>query len=150
MLTASHGTKRSLSPEGQAGVSNKASRIESEGDECLFSELARESGPAPCVEVLIASFLQKKMQKELHHSKNPPELQEQIDLSKTTEWTTLRDEKQALKVIPPREADRIRTNKPDRITTSRFVIIEKTEDGSSKIKARWCLRGHHDPDLFSK
>lgn len=116
----------------------------------LVHGTGRENGHAPCVEVLIASFLQKKMQKELHHSNNAPEIQEQIDLSKTTEWTTLQDEKQALKVIPPREAGRIRSTKPDRIMTSRFAIIEKTEDGSSKIKARWCLRGRHDPDLFAK
>ena len=90
------------------------------------------------------------MQKELHHSKNPPELQEKIDASNTTEWTTLRDEKQAFRVIAPREAQRIREQKPDRIMTSRFVIIEKHEDGESKIKSRWCLRGHHDPDLFTK
>ena len=69
------------------------------------------------------------MQKELHHSKNPPELQEKIDASNTTEWTTLRDEKQAFRVIAPREAQRIREQKPDRIMTSRFVIIEKHEDG---------------------
>ena len=34
--------------------------------------------------------------------------------------------------------------------TSRFVVIEKHEDGESKIKSRWCLRGHHDPDLIQK
>lgn len=71
------------------------------------------------------------MQKELHHSKNPPMIQEQVDLAKTTEWLTLRD------VLPPAEARKIRANKPDRVMTSRFV-------------ARWCLRGHHDPDLLQK
>ena len=112
----------------------------------LFSE----NGPAESVEILIAFFLQKKMQKELHHSNNPPHLQEKIDASKTVEWTTLRDEKKALAIIPPHEAKRIRTNRPDRIMTSRFVIVEKHEGGDSKIKSRWCLRGHHDPDLFTK
>ena len=102
------------------------------------------------MEVLIASFLQKKLQKELHHSNHPAHLQEKIDASETIEWTTLRDEKKALVVIPPREAKRIRASRPDRIMTSRFVIVEKHEDGNSKIKSRWCLRGHHDPDLFTK
>jgi hypothetical protein len=38
-------------------------------------------------------------------------------------------------------------HKSDRIMSRRFVITEKKEDDSSRIKARWCLRGHHDPDL---
>lgn len=32
----------------------------------------------------------------------------------------------------------------------RFVITEKTENFDTKIKARWCLRGSHDPDLVQK
>ena len=148
VLEEAHGTKRSLSPDGPSSAPSKCSKTDS--DECLVTELIQENGPAPCVEVLVASFLQKKMQKELHHSKNPPMIQEQIDLAKTAEWTTLRDEKHALKVLSPTEAKKIRQYKPDRIMTSRFVIIEKHEDGQSKIKARWCLRGHHDPDLFQK
>ena len=148
ILEESHGTKRSLSPEAQASAPSK--HLRTDEDECLMSELVQENGPAPCVEVLIASFLQKKMQKELHHSNNPFMLQEQVDLSKTTEWTTLRDEKQAIRVIPPNEAKKVRSRKPDRIMTSRFVIVEKHEDGNSKIKSRWCLRGHHDPDLLQK
>ena len=77
-------------------------------------------------------------------------LQEKIDLAKTTEWCTLRDEKHALKVLSLPMSARIRKEKPHRIMTSRFVITEKHEDGTSKIKARWCLRGHHDPDLIQK
>ena len=117
---------------------------------CLLAELASENGPAESVEILIASFLQKKLQKELHHSNNPPQLQEKIDASKIVEWTTLRDEKKALQVTPPQQARRIRSCRPDRIMTGRFVIIEKHDDGDSKIKSRWGLRGHHDPDLFTK
>ena len=148
ILTENHGTKRSHSPEGRAASSSKSQKTEDHS--CLFAELASENGPAQSVEVLIASFLQKKLQKELHHSKNPPQLQEKIDASKIVEWTTLRDEKKTLAVIPPHEARRIRANRSDRIMTSRFVIVEKHEDGDSKIKSRWCLRGHHDPDLFTK
>ena len=148
VLEENHGTKRSLSPEGQASAPSK--HVRTDEDECLLSELVHENGPAPCVEVLIANFLQKKLQKELHHSNNPPMLQEKIDRSKTTEWTTLRDEKNAIKVLPPSEAKKIRERRPDRIMTSRFVIVEKHEDGDSKIKSRWCLRGHHDPDLLQK
>ena len=150
MLEENHGTKRSHSPS-DADRNTKSQRVEEDpADSCLFAELVKEHGPAESFQILVASFLQKKMQKELHHSNNTAELQEQIDLSKTVEWTTLRDEKKALKVIPPAEAQRIRTHRPHRIMTSRFVIVEKHEDGNSKIKSRWCLRGHHDPDLFQK
>ena len=71
-------------------------------------------------------------------------------MQKVTEWLTLQDEKQALLVIPPHQAQGIRRRQSHRIMSSRFVITKKTEDGSTKIKARWCLRGHHDPDLIQK
>ena len=90
------------------------------------------------------------MQKELHHSNNPPELQEKINESKLVEWNTLLDEKQAIQIIPPHEAASIRKHKADRIMSSRFVITEKHEDNTSRVKSRWCLRGHHDPDLVQK
>ena len=63
---------------------------------------------------------------------------------------TLQDEKKAIQIIPPHQAYKIRRDKPDRIMSSRFVITEKKEDNSSRTKARWCLRGHHDPDLEAK
>ena len=53
-------------------------------------------------------------------------------------------------VIPPHEANKIRQHKPDRIMSSRFVITQETEDGDTRTKARWCLRGHHDPDLIQR
>ena len=53
ILSEQHGTKRSLSPEGQPSAPSKLSKTEGD-DECLLAELARENGPAPCVEVLIA------------------------------------------------------------------------------------------------
>ena len=102
------------------------------------------------IEVFLANFLKKKMQTELHHSNNPPEVQEAIDESKVTEWLTLLDEKQVIKVLSPHEASVIRKRKPDRIMTSRFVITKKVEDGNTRMKSRWCLRGHHDPDLLEK
>eukprot|EP00435_Cladocopium_sp_Y103_P031818 s2602_g8.t1 len=102
------------------------------------------------VEVFLANFLKKKMQTELHHSKNPPEIQEAIDESKIVEWLTLQDEKQVIKVIEPQQAANIRKTKPDRIMSSRFVITKKVEDGDTRMKSRWCLRGHHDPDLLEK
>ena len=53
------------------------------------------------IEGFLANFLKKKMQTELHHSNNPPEVQEAIDESKVTEWLTLLDEKQVIKVLSP-------------------------------------------------
>eukprot|EP00435_Cladocopium_sp_Y103_P029630 s49_g7.t1 len=105
---------------------------------------------SPSGDVFLANFLKKKMQTELHHSKNPPEIQEAIDESKVVEWLTLQDEKQVIKVIEPQQAANIRKTKPDRIMSSRFVITKKVEDGDTRMKSRWCLRGHHDPDLLEK
>ena len=34
--------------------------------------------------------------------------------------------------------------------SSRFVITEKQEDNHTRVTSRWCLRGHHDPDLMQK
>ena len=90
------------------------------------------------------------MQKELHHSNNSPDLQDKINESKTIEWNTLKDEKHAIQVIPAHEAATIRKHKADRIMSSRFVITEKHEDNDTRVKSRWCLRGHHDPDLVQK
>jgi len=106
--------------------------------------------PDAGVEVLVSTFMKKKMQKELHHSNNPPELQDKISESKIVEWNTLQDEKQAIRVIPPHEAESIRKEKPDRIMSSRFVITEKQEDNHTRVTSRWCLRCHHDPDLMQK
>ena len=146
LLVDNHGTKRAHSPDKGEEPEAKSSRAET----CLIAQLVDDTGQDTSIECLLAGFLKKQMQKELHHSNNPPELQEKIDQSKTVEWMTLRDEKEALMVIPPSQARRIRETKPDRIMTSRFVVVEKHEDGESKIKSRWCLRGHHDPDLVQK
>ena len=151
-------SSRSLSNEPPSKIGR---HIEDQSDEALLVQEVEDSFDpeevfaetelvGESVEVLLANFLQKKMQSELHHSNNAPELQEQIDSAKVTEWLTLQQEKQALVVIPPHEALKLRKHKSGRIMTSRFVITKKTEDGSTKIKARLCLRGHHDPDLLQK
>ena len=141
--------KRSQSREPSVSPPGKSSRTGDHPDECLLATCLSEC-PSAGIEVLVASFLKKKMQKELHHSNNTPELQEKIDASKLVEWNTLLDEKQAIVVIPPHEAANIRKHKHDRIMSSRFVITEKQEDNASRVKSRWCLRGHHDPDLVQK
>ena len=138
--------KRSASREPSGSPSAKAAKLE-DRSEALLAELQT----IPDAEALVASFLQKRMQTELHHSNNAPQLQEKIDDAKVIEFIhTLQDEKKALKVVPPKQAMKIRKDRPNRIMTSRFVVTNKVEDGNSKIKARWCLRGHHDPDLITK
>ena len=114
-------------------------------------------------EVLIAQYLQKRLQKELKPSGNEPMLQAQIDAAKTAEWNTLA-EKGAVRLVSASEANWIRKHKPDRIMGSRFVITKKVMEDIAeygitpdphnpehwKVKARWCLQGHLDPDLTCK
>eukprot|EP00435_Cladocopium_sp_Y103_P041244 s3767_g11.t1 len=170
-----HGSKRSHSPSQSESPGHKCART-NQYDESMLVEVlmaghckAQDHGETStecgdnhliealmaehhdCVESLVASFLQKKLQQELPHSNNPPALQEKIDDAKVTEFVhTLQNEKKAIPVLPPAQAQRIRKTQPDRIMSSRFVITEKKEDNSSRTKARWCLRGHHDPDLVEK
>ena len=141
-----HGSKRSHSPDE---VERKSARTGTYDEVLVVEALLTEQHET--VESLMASFLQKKLQNELPHSNNPPALQEKIDDAKVTEFIhTLLHEKQAIKVIPPHRARHIRRNQSHRIMSSRFVITEKKEDNSSRTKARWCLRGHHDPALAEK
>ena len=114
-------------------------------------------------EVLIAQHIQKRMQKELHHSNNEPWLQAQVDAAKILEWNTLTD-KQAVRLLSPSESAWVRKHENHRIMGSRFVLVKKAEEdiienGISpdpqdpthwKVKARGCLQGHLDPDLSSK
>eukprot|EP00435_Cladocopium_sp_Y103_P047981 s941_g14.t1 len=114
-------------------------------------------------EVLIAQHIQKRMQKELPHSNNSPWLQAQVDAAKTLEWNTL-TEKNAVRLLSPAEADWVRKHRKHRIMGNRFVLVKKAvedvietggvpnpDDPSHwKVKARWCLQGHLDPDLTTK
>ena len=104
---------------------------------------------APECEVLLAGFLQKRLQKELPATGNPEELQERIEEAKGSEWCTMLS-KPAVKVHTGAEAERIKRECPHRFIGSRFVITEKVEEGDQRIKARWCLQGHLDPDFRTK
>lgn len=117
-------------------------RARGEGyDETLCAEHVQQS-EAPCLEALIAGFLQKKMQKELRRSGHPTALQEKIDDAKVTEFIhTLLQEKRAIEIIPPQQAKHIRRTRGHRIMSNRFVITMKQEDNVSRTKARWCQEG---------
>ena len=59
-------------------------------------------------------------------------------------------DKPAVRVWTGAKAKMLREKYPERFIGSRFVITEKTEDQDTRIKARWCLRGHLDPDFKEK
>ena len=81
----------------------------------------------------------------------------------SVEWQALLDKKAVL-AVGAKEAAWIRKNQAHRIMGSRFVIVKKPEEdliengqavdpnnlAHGKVKARWCLQGHLDPDLSAK
>eukprot|EP00435_Cladocopium_sp_Y103_P038006 s382_g10.t1 len=115
------------------------------------------------VEVFINQYFSKRAQKEIPASRNEPLLQARVDQAKVAEWQTLID-KGAVRVVPASESRWIRKHKPNRIMGSRFVIVKKPEEeivenggipdpanmDHWRVKARWCLQGHLDPDLSEK
>ena len=111
------------------------------------------------IAVLIAAHIQKKATKELPPTGNSSQLQQLVNESKTAEWSTIVG-KGAVKLHFGKKAQHIRDHFQDRFIGSRFVITRKaTEKGLNvdvsdpstyKIKSRWCLQGHLDPDLEQK
>ena len=112
----------------------------------LFCVPCRE---IPSFDVLMSAFLQKRMQKEIPPGGKDPALQSKVDEAKRAEWQTL-SEKPAVRVWTGAKAQQILTKHPDRFVGSRFAIVEKSEDQCTRIKARWCLQGHLDPDFREK
>ena len=111
------------------------------------------------IEVLVAAFLQKRASKEIPASGNEPRLQELVDASKLVEWNTML-EKNAIKVHTGQHAAWLKKQRPDRFMGSRFVIVRKPleenlhlgihDPSTFRVKSRWCLQGHLDPDLDQK
>ena len=103
-----------------------------------------------CHEALVAAYVKKKASKELPVIGNAPEIQIKIDEAKLLEWNTILAKHAARLVLGP-EADNVRQHLSHRIMGSRYVITVKQEDDSApRMKARWCLQGHLDPDLSEK
>ena len=96
----------------------------------------------------MAEYLKKKLSKELHHSKNPPELQRMVDAGKDAEWQTLMAKPNALKIHYGKAAGHIRRTRADRFIGSRFVLTRKpVEEGRAVdvndlstfiVKGLWC------------
>ena len=147
------GHKREASQDGQEGSGSRIRTASPREDALTCEEVLSvevDSGNAECtVDVLLASFLQKKMQKELPAVGNPPEVQQDIDKAKITEWETLLG-KNAIRIWKGADAKRLAAKHPDRFIGSRFVCTRKIEEEGTRTKARWCLQGHSDPDFKDK
>ena len=115
----------------------------------VLSVEVTEDDPVRPIEALMAAFLQKRAQKELPVGGHSPEIQNKIDESKRTEWETLLG-KNAIKVWKGEKARQIREKHPDRFIGSRFVVVHKSDEDGDRIKSRWCLQGHLDPDFKEK
>ena len=101
-------------------------------------------------EVLIANYMQKKASKEVKGTGNPVEIQKKIDEAKVLEWNTILAKNAARLVLGPEAVD-VRHRLGHRIMGSRYVVTVKQEDDApARMKARWCLQGHLDPDLHVK
>ena len=112
------------------------------------------------MEVLIADYLKKKMQKELPHSNNSPSLQAKVDAGKKDEWHTLLNKDNVIRIHYGKKARENTAKFAHRFIGSRFVLTRKAIDDETQIdpndlstfvvKGRWCLQGHLDPDLDVK
>ena len=102
------------------------------------------------IEVLLNAYLQKKASKEIPHVNQPPEQQLKIDEAKLAEWNTIMA-KNAGELRLGSQAEDIRQKLSHRIMDSRYVVtMKQEEDSDPRVKARWCLLGHRDPDLSEK
>eukprot|EP00435_Cladocopium_sp_Y103_P031858 s655_g8.t1 len=144
-------------PSSHRQNTEQYSEVMSVEDVNHLSELFAD--PSTPIEVLIANYMQKKTSKEVPPMNNPPEMQSLVDESKQTEWSTIL-EKGAVRVHYGRRAAEIRSKYSDRFIGSRFVIVKKaveenksvddSDPSSFRVKSRWCLQGHLDPDLNKK
>eukprot|EP00435_Cladocopium_sp_Y103_P053201 s487_g17.t1 len=119
------------------------------GNEEVLSAEVSQSDVRSHIEVLMAAFLQKRAQKELKPSGHSYEVQSKIDESKKTEWETLLG-KNAIKIHTGEAARQIKKKQSHRFIGSRFVVVHKSDEDGDRIKSRWCLQGHLDPDFKEK
>ena len=146
----SHSAKREASQEPPEAPASSRPRPD-DTDEVLCAEYiqSHEHLHNSHVEVLMAAFLQKRMQKELPVTGNEPALQDRIEEAKSLEWETTQG-KSAMRVWRGAKAREIRQKFPDRFIGTKFVVTNKVEDQGERIKARLCLQTHKDPDWGAK
>ena len=144
--------KRAASQEHQeapvSAIPRASNAPEHEGDEALTVEIDGQ-GSRSRVEVLLAAFMHTRMQKELPATGNDPSLQSRIDEAKGIEWETVTG-KSAARAWTGAKARDIRQKQAHRFVGSRFVITEKVGEEGTRVKARWRLQGHSDPDFREK
>lgn len=116
--------------------------------EVLSAEVSQNDVRSP-IEILMAAFLQKRAQKELKPSGHSSEVQSKIDESKKVEWETLLG-KNAIRIHTGEAARQIKKKQSHRFIGSRFVVVHKSDEDGDRIKSRWCLQGHLDPDFKEK
>ena len=102
------------------------------------------------VEIMLASYHQKRGSKEIPHVNQPPDQQRLIDEAKLAEWHVI-EGKHAGRLVIGEEAQLVRQKLAHRVMDSRYVVtLKQEEDAPVRVKARWCLLGHRDPDLSAK
>ncbi|OLP92915.1 Copia protein [Symbiodinium microadriaticum] len=161
---ASRGVKRDASPT--PGESARAKRPTTgadddemppvpDGDEDLSVQwfdvlLAEAQQSCGSVETLVAAHVNKRASKEVPATGNPMDVQPLVDEAKLIEWNTVTG-RNATRLVLGEEANEVRRRFGSRIMGSRFVCTWKQEeDAPRRMKARWCLQGHLDPDLHAK
>ena len=95
--------------------------------------------------------VQAKGRKEITEKNMDPIQRAKFITAKISEWKKMLDS-DALEIFGPEKARVLRRRIPQgRVIKSRFVLTkgDMEEDGYSKAKARWCLKGFLDPDLLS-
>ncbi|CAE7038139.1 RE2 [Symbiodinium sp. CCMP2592] len=150
------GTKREASAEPPEAASPKraapASEVPLPGDEalCVQPNAVELFSSTAAFETLVINQMNKRSAKEVPATGNPLDVQPLVDEAKTIEWNTI-ESRHAARIVFGQEAADVREKLSHRIMGSRFVCTWKQEeDAPRRMKARWCLQGHLDPDLQAK
>ena len=162
--SAQRGSKREASQEpdtetkrqatGSASSQALPQELLAPNDEQLYAArevlMLESEVPDLSVEALVVAYVNKRALKEIPASGNELALQNQVDEAKLAEWQVITS-RHAAQLVLGRQASEVRRKFPDRIMGSRFVCTWKQEEeGPRRVKARWCLQGHLDPDLNDK
>eukprot|EP00435_Cladocopium_sp_Y103_P052219 s999_g16.t1 len=151
MPTGSSPRGDSSKREASADLDGQPQSVRPRTDDAVETLLcqAAEGKTVLTIEALTAAFIQKKLQKEIPATGNDPSLQTKVDDSKSLEWETLLG-KNAIRIWTGEKARAIRKHQADRFIGSRFVIVNKQDEEGERVKSRWCLQGHLDPDFHEK